>query len=138
MSRLDLSLLVTVTLLHGCATAADDRLTQPLAPAGDVQRGKRLVLEREKGHCVLCHALPEPEAKFAGNLGPPLHGVGARFDVAQLRARLVDASRQNPATIMPAYFRTQGLNRVASAYVGKPILTAQEIEDVVAYLASLK
>lgn len=72
-----------------------------------------------------------------GSLAPGLAGVGKRLSVGQLRLRIVDASRVNPNTIMPPYYRNEGLNRVAPAYAGKPTLSAEQIEDVVAFLASL-
>jgi sulfur-oxidizing protein SoxX len=95
------------------------------------------VLERTST-CILCHSGPFPEEKFQGDLAPNLSGSGSRWSVGQLRLRLVDASRLNPATIMPSYYRVDGLERVASAWRGKPILTAEQIEDIVAYLASLR
>ena len=89
-------------------------------------------------NCLLCHALPETGVRFMGNLAPPLSGIGARRSPGQLRLRLVDSSRLNPETIMPSYYRIERLNQVAEAYRGKPILTAQQIEDMVAYLATLR
>jgi L-cysteine S-thiosulfotransferase len=121
------------------AMGLPDQALSPLsAEPGDIERGRAVVLQQEKSSCVLCHALPEPSVRFSGDLGPPLHGVGARLSAAQLRYRLIDASRLNPDTVMPAYFRTDKLQRVSPALQGKPVLTAQEIEDVVAYLSSLK
>ncbi len=104
---------------------------------GDPARGKAIVLNRNVGLCLLCHS-GFPEARFQGDLAPSLQGAGARWSEGQLRLRLVDASRLNPATIMPPYYRIDGLTRVAPAYRGKPILTAEQIEDVVAFLATLK
>ena len=105
---------------------------------GNAERGRALMLGRESANCVLCHALPDPGARFSGNLGPPLGGVARRFTVAQLRLRVVDSMRVNPTTIMPSYYRTDGFDRVAGAYRGKPILDAEQVEDIVAYLATLK
>jgi sulfur-oxidizing protein SoxX len=105
--------------------------------AGDTTRGRALVLERTNT-CILCHSGPFPEEKFQGDLAPNLAGSGSRWSVAQLRLRLVDASRLNPGTIMPSYYRLDGLDRVASNWRGKPILSAEQIEDIVAYLASLR
>ena len=82
--------------------------------------------------------MPDSTIRFAGNVGPPLAGVGARLDAAQLRLRITDNLRVNPQTIMPSYYKAEGLDRVASAYRGKPILTAQQVEDVVAYLGTLR
>jgi L-cysteine S-thiosulfotransferase len=104
---------------------------------GDVANGRKVALNRNEGSCVLCHAVPEPIERFAGNIAPPLAGSGARLSVAQLRLRVVDSTRVNPNTPMPAYFRTEGLHQVAAPYQGKPILTAQQVEDVVAWLATL-
>jgi len=106
--------------------------------AGNADRGRALLLGRESANCVVCHALPDPGVRFSGNLGPPLGGVARTFSVAQLRLRVVDNMRVNPTTIMPSYYRVEGLDRVAAAYRGKPILDAGQVEDIVAYLATLK
>jgi L-cysteine S-thiosulfotransferase len=104
---------------------------------GDAARGRTLVMNRHTT-CLLCHSGPFPEEKFQGNLAPDLKGVGARWSEGQLRLRLVDPSRLNPVTIMPAYYRLDGLQRVAAALRGKPILSAEQIEDVVAFLSTLR
>jgi L-cysteine S-thiosulfotransferase len=104
---------------------------------GDVTRGRALVVDRSNT-CILCHNGPFPEAKFQGDLAPGLGGAGGRWSEGQLRLRLVDASRLNPATIMPSYYRVDGLDRVGPAWRDKPILSAEQIEDMVAYLASLR
>ena len=104
---------------------------------GDAARGRALVVDRSNT-CILCHNGPFPEAKFQGDLAPGLGGAGGRWSEGQLRLRLVDASRLNPATIMPSYYRVEGLVRVGPAWRGKPILSADQIEDVVAYLATLR
>ena len=96
------------------------------------------MLSRTLGNCLLCHAMPFPAERFQGDLGPPLAGVGARLAEGQLRLRMVDSTRLNPDTIMPAYHRVDGLARVAAAFRGKPVLTAQQVEDVVAYLLTLR
>lgn len=106
--------------------------------AGDPERGRKIVLDRYVGLCLLCHGGPFPEERFQGNLAPSLAGVGARLSPEEIRLRIVDASRFNPNTIMPPYFRTEGLERVAPGYRGKTILTAQQIDDVVAFLSTLK
>jgi sulfur-oxidizing protein SoxX len=105
---------------------------------GSAERGRELILGREAANCVLCHAVPEPGVRFSGNVGPPLGGVARTFSVAQLRLRIVDNMRVNPTTIMPSYYRIEGYNQVAGAYRGKPILDAEQIEDIVAYLATLR
>ena len=104
---------------------------------GDATRGRALVLERTST-CILCHSGPFPEARFQGDLAPSLAGAGSRWSEGQLRLRLVDASRLNPATIMPAYYRIEGLERVGAAWRGKPILSAEQIEDLVTYLSTLR
>ena len=93
---------------------------------------------RQVGLCLLCHTGPIPEERFQGTLAPDLNGAGTRWSPGQLRLRIVDSTRINPATIMPPYYRIDGLARVAPGFVGKPVLNAEQIEDVVAYLATLK
>ncbi len=119
-----------------------DGIALPLAADGDISRGRQLVAARDPANCILCHGAPaalrEGGVRFSGDLAPPLDGAGARWTPAQLRLRLVDSARLNPQTIMPAYFRTEGLTEVAAAYRGKPILSAREIEDLIAYLSTLK
>jgi sulfur-oxidizing protein SoxX len=105
--------------------------------AGDAARGRALVLDRSST-CILCHSGPFAEAKFQGDLAPSLAGAGSRWSVSQLRLRLVDASRFNPQTIMPSYYRVDGLERVGPAWRSKPILSAEQIEDIVAFLANLR
>jgi sulfur-oxidizing protein SoxX len=104
---------------------------------GDALRGRALVVDRTST-CILCHSGPFPEQKFQGDLAPSLAGAGSRWSEGQLRLRLVDASRLNAATIMPSYYRVGGLVRVGTPWRGKPILSAEQIEDIVAYLATLR
>jgi L-cysteine S-thiosulfotransferase len=104
---------------------------------GDAARGRALVLNRTST-CILCHSGPFPEEKFQGDLAPSLVGAGSRASEGQLRLRLVDAGSLNPATIMPSYYRIDGLDRVGPAWRGKPILSAEQIEDMVAYLMTLR
>ena len=96
------------------------------------------MLARDPANCLLCHSIPDPSVRFAGDLGPALAGVGTRLTIPQIRLCVADIIRLNPATIMPSYYRVDGFSLVASAYRGKPILTAAETEDIVAYLATLK
>ena len=91
-----------------------------------------------ESNCLLCHTVPDPGGRAMGDIGPPLAGVGGRLSAGQLRLRIVDSTRINPQTPMPAYYRVDGLNGVAAAFRGKPILSAQEVEDVVAYLVTLR
>jgi sulfur-oxidizing protein SoxX len=114
-----------------------DAIPKPLtAEPGDAARGRSIVVSRDQGGCTLCHEVPG-ETRF-GDIAPPLAGVGAKLTASQLRLRVADSTRVNPDTPMPAYYRTEGLRQVARAYRGKPILSAQQVEDVVAYLATLK
>ena len=116
-----------------------DAIPSPLTgEPGDAGRGGAIVANRRVGMCLLCHSGPFPEQRFQGTLAPPLAGAGSRWTEGQLRLRIVDAGQVNRDTIMPPYYRIEGLERVARAFVGKPILSAQQIEDVVAFLASLK
>ena len=138
--------LAMVLLMPGLARAdelrpyvvVDDAIPVSLTgQPGDPARGGEIVANR-LNTCVLCHPGPFAEKAFRGDLAPDLAGTGSRWSEGQLRLRLVDASRLNPATIMPSYYRLDGLARVGSNWQGKPILSAQQIEDVVAYLATLR
>jgi sulfur-oxidizing protein SoxX len=123
--------------MHAYVVSGDAIAASLTGIPGDATRGRALVLDRTST-CILCHSGPFPEAKFQGDLAPSLAGAGSRWSEGQLRLRLVDASRLNPATIMPSYYRVEGLVRVGPAWRGKPILTADQIEDIVAYLATLR
>lgn len=130
--------IVAVCCLVGSARA-DDAMPDSLTGAkGDPARGRAIVANRQVGLCLLCHNGPFPEERFQGNLAPDLKGAGSRFSEGQLRLKIADPGRVNPATIMPAYHRTEGLVRVAPAYRGKPVLSAEQIEDVVAFLTTLR
>lgn len=104
---------------------------------GDAARGREVVTGRD-GNCLLCHAIPETGARFSGDLGPSLSGIGARLGAEELRLRLADPRRFNADSIMPAYSRTEGLTQVGKSWRGKPILTPQQIEDTVAFLTTLR
>ena len=120
-------------------TIAGDAIPQSLTGApGDAERGLKIVTNRSVGLCLLCHSGPYPGERFQGTMAPDLTGAGSRWNEGQLRLRIVDAARLNPQTIMPPYYRVDGLSRVAQGFRGKPILTAEQIEDVVAYLVTLK
>ena len=120
----------------------EDGISQPLGGLlGDAARGKAIVANRQLGLCVLCHQLPDSlgvPIAFQGNLAPSIAGAGSRLSTAQLRLRIVDSRKLNSTSIMPAYHRTEGLTRVGTARQQKPILDAQQVEDVVAYLVTLK
>ena len=133
------TLVAAVMLALATAAHASDQIPASLTGRqGDAARGRAIVANRQVGLCLLCHSGPFPEERFQGNLAPDLRGAGSRWTEGQLRLRIVDSSRINPATIMPAYHRTEGLVRVAPASHGKPILTAEQIEDVVAFLTTLR
>jgi L-cysteine S-thiosulfotransferase len=120
-------------------TIVGDAIPASLTGAkGDPARGKAIVLNRQVGLCLLCHSGPFPEERFQGNMAPDLKGAGSRWSEGELRLRLVDARKLNPDTIMPPYYVVDGMNRVSRSFRGKPILTAEQIEDVVAFLATLK
>jgi len=121
-----------LAIVSGCATNGP---TQS-ALAGDPVRGREVFISREGGFCVLCHAAPGVE--LAGNIGPSLAGVGSRFTPAELRVRVADMSRVKPDAAMPSFHRMEGLERVDTARRGNPVLNEQQLDDVVAYLASLK
>ena len=117
----------------------NDAIPEPLTDQeGDPERGRRLVFARAGGDCIVCHAMPLPQRQFHGNVGPSLDGIGSRYTAGALRLRIVDPKAINPETIMPAYYKVAGLHRVLDRYRDQPILTAQQVEDVVAYLLTLK
>jgi len=141
--------LICATLLAACAPGdasllspsliVGDTIPEPLTnKAGSASLGAAIFVERDRGHCVLCHAVSNLDAPFQGDIGPDLSDVGARLTARQIRLRIVDASILNPETVMPPYYRTQGLHQVAEAHIGAPVLPAQDIEDLIAYLMSLK
>jgi sulfur-oxidizing protein SoxX len=135
--------------LAGCTAAAAPQVLPAFRVDGDAirdrlaanpgvaARGRQVVASRDS-NCLLCHSVPDSGTRFMGNLGPPLAGVGTRLSEAQLRLRIVDSLRLNPETIMPSYYRMEGLNQVGEAWRGKPVLTAQQVEDTVAYLLTLR
>ena len=143
------ALLAATVSLTAASSSAEDGL-RPFTVVGDAipasltgapghpEEGEKIVTNRQVGLCLLCHSGPYPQERFQGTLAPDLKGAGARSTEGQLRLRIVDASRINPQTIMPPYYRLDGLNRVSPGFRGKPILTAAQIEDVVAYLMTLK
>lgn len=141
-----LRILAAAALLCATAAAAEDlpRDSMPdsirdslTGAKGDPVRGRSIVANRQVGLCLLCHSGPFPEERFQGDLAPNLAGAGKRWTEAQLRLRIVDSRKLNPSSIMPSYYRTEGLTRVAPALRGKPVLSAEQIEDVVAFLGTL-
>ena len=134
------SLLLGILSFHSAVaqTIAGDSIVESLsASPGDAVRGRAIVASRQTGLCLLCHSGPFPEERFQGNLAPELTISAGLLTAPQLRARIVDASRFNPGTIMPSYYKADHLVRVAPKFAGQPILNGQEIEDVVAFLVSL-
>ncbi len=138
---------LALLLLAGPASAqgmvpfvvSGDAVEAPLAGlVGDATRGARIVRNRETANCLICHTIPDPSEPFMGEVGPPLAGVGTRLTPGQIRLRLVDPTLVNPAAAMPAYHRVERLVHVEMRYRDRPVLSAQEIEDVVAYLSALK
>jgi sulfur-oxidizing protein SoxX len=134
-----LAAIVAACCLWPAAVRSQDAIPESLTGTpGDPARGRAIVTNRQVGLCLLCHSGPFPEERLQGNLAPSLAGAGRRWSESQLRLRIVDSSRLNPTTIMPAYHRTEGLVRVALAWRGKPILSPAQIEDVVAFLMTLR
>mgnify|MGYP001812727648 FL=1 len=121
-------------------TAEQFEIREPLCGLqGDARRGKEIAVDTHLGNCIACHQLPIPEQEFHGTLGPPLRHVAARYSEAQLRLRIVDQRQLNPATVMPGFYADpRRANRVMDLYWDKTILSAQQVEDVVAYLRTLK
>ncbi len=131
-------LAVLALLFAGRFAVAADSLPPLVALTASPAEGKRIFAEREAGHCVLCHRVAGLDAPFQGNLGPALTGIGSRLTPAQIRLRIADASRLNPDTIMPPYYRREGLEQVAKPYRDATVLGAEQIEHLVAWLASLE
>ena len=113
--------------------------TMLAAGGGDPGRGRQVVVDAQRGNCLICHKITDVnEHRFQGDIGPSLDAVGERMSAAQLRLRIVDSTRINADSVMPAYHRTAGLKRVAARWRNKPVLSAGEVEDVVAYLRTLR
>jgi len=130
---------VNVASAQAAFEVVGDGIARPLTgEPGDAARGRAIVANRQVGLCLLCHTAPIAEERFQGTLAPDLAGAGTRSTAAQLRLRLADSRRINPQSIMPAYFRSDGLTRVGKTWQGKTVLGAQQIEDVIAYLVTLK
>jgi len=129
---------VPVTPLVSYSVAGDGIAAPLTALPGDPRRGRQAAANPSLGNCLICHRAPIAEAPAFGDVGPPLDGVGSRLGEAQLRLRLVDPRRLNPDSVMPAYYKVDGLQRVAPRYAGQPMLAAQDIEDIVAWLLTLR
>ena len=124
-----------LTLACGLALAPMAIAAEPI---GDLRRGLEVFLDRELGHCVLCHEAVQVDAPFQGNLGPDLSDLGLRMEAGEIRAKVMDPTVGNPQSAMPAFHRANGLRQVAAPYVGKPILDAGQMADLVAFLAGLR
>ena len=139
--RIALAFLLLVILnlnaVHAQVITGDSIFESLSSEAGNPVRGRAIVASRQTGLCLLCHSGPFPEERFQGNLAPELKMSVARLNAPQLRARIVNAAHFNPQTIMPAYYETKHLNRVAPKFVGQTILSGQEIEDVIVFLLTL-
>ena len=134
-----IAVLAALTLSYPAGAAPT--LSQPLTDQpGDLARGKAVAVNSDMGNCIICHHIPIPEvpAGAFGDIGPDLAGVGSRLSEPELRQRVVDPKQIDARTVMPAYFVKDGLTRVQPQYVGKTILTAKQVEDLVAYLMTLK
>jgi len=114
-------------------------IPEPLTDTpGDAAMGRKWVINRKLGNCLSCHQMPIPEEQFHGETGPALYGVGDAYNEGELRIRIVDPKLINPYSMMPAFYKTEGLHRVRKGFENKTILTAQQVEDIVAYLMTLK
>lgn len=142
---------VVVALMAGSAIAADEMklidykvvdgssIPKSLTgKPGDPVNGRKVVIDRRKGNCLACHEMPIPEQTFHGKIGPNLQGVASRYSEGEIRLRVVNPKILNPETFMPAYYRNDGFHRVLKKFQGKTIISAQEVEDVVAYTMTLK
>ncbi|MFY9240091.1 MAG: sulfur oxidation c-type cytochrome SoxX [Roseovarius sp.] len=113
--------------------------------AGDAANGRIIVGDKGQGNCVACHEVTDlADVPFQGNIGPMLDGAGERWSEAELRGIVANAKIMFEDSMMPSFYKTEGFVRPGNAYTGKaaddtfgPLLSAQQIEDVVAYLATL-
>jgi len=125
--------------LNDPANIVGDAMPEPLTEVpSDAARGDRVFAERDQGHCVLCHIVSGLDVPFQGNIGPDLSQVGSRLSAGQLRLRIVDYQIVSPGALMPSYFRNHDLYQVQNDYLGETILSAQQVEDLVAYLSTLE
>ena len=149
ISTLAIGLVSAAVLLAGKPSWAQELVTynivdeisipKPLTDQpGDPVKGREVAINRKKGNCLACHVMPIPEQSFHGEIGPDLNGIGSRYQIGEMRLRVVDSKILNPHTIMPAFYRIDGFNRVAKKFQGKTMLSPQEVEDLLAYLMSLR
>jgi len=141
---------LTMTAAPAPALAGDDgpvsyevvdgyHIPEPLTETpGDPEMGRKWAINRKLGNCLSCHQMPIPEEQFHGETGPALYGVGDVYTEGELRIRLVDPKILNPSSMMPAFYKTEGLHRVRKGFENETILSAQQVEDIVAYLMTLK
>ena len=148
--------LTTITFVAGAALASF-ATAETVAPAdvqfdeygavaasltgvvGDAANGRKVFMNRKKGNCLACHVNDDmSEQSFHGEVGPELNGVADRWETAELRGIVVNAKKMFDGTIMPAFYRDAGFNRTLKKFDGKAILSAQEIEDLLAYISTLK
>jgi sulfur-oxidizing protein SoxX len=130
MKRLLLSALLFGVTAAGAA--GDSMPPTPSVRNAEVERGRKLIQNRQETGCVLCHTIPG--FKDGGEMGPNLTGLSQRLTPDQIRMRIADPRVINPQSFMPAYFSAEGLHNVAKPLIGKTVLTEQGLEDIVAYL----
>jgi len=149
VSTMAVGIVSAVVLLAGKASWAEElvaynvvdeiSIPEPLTDqTGDPVIGREIAINRKKGNCLACHVMPIPEQSFHGEIGPDLSGVGSRYEIGELRLRVVNPKVFNSDTMMPAFYRTDGFHRVGKKFQGKTILNPQEVEDLLAYLMTLQ
>tara|TARA_X000000950_G_scaffold257016_1_gene323115 strand:+ start:178730 stop:179191 length:462 start_codon:yes stop_codon:yes gene_type:complete len=144
-----LSTLLTALVVAACHADAprpvssnqiiDDAIPQPVSNVdASAEIGQQVFSDRDQGHCVLCHVIPAVDAPFQGNVGPELTNIGDRLSPGQIRLRIVDVQSISPETVMPSYYRIHDLYQVDDDYAGRPILSADQVEHLVAFLSVQK
>jgi L-cysteine S-thiosulfotransferase len=122
----------------GATAAAPLAESAPVTKPGDAARGRAIVVDRQRGMCLLCHGGPFVEEPTPGDIATNLAGVGSRYSAAELRQRVADSRSFNPASIMPTYAQPSRGARVAPTRAGQALLSEQELDDVLAFLRTLK